>query len=239
MNALAQIVAGDGPRGMVIHDQFEQGSEAWLQARCGLLTASEMKLIITPTLKIANNDKVKLHLYELLAQRVNNYVEPHFQSYDMERGNFDEEHARGKYNDTIAPVTECGFITNEKWGFTIGYSPDGLVGDDGLIECKSRVQKWQMKTLIENVSKGEIPDDYMIQIQTGLLVSERKWCDFISYSGGMVMPVVRVFPIPEIQDAIIAAASDFEARLAEARAVYDNLIASDARLIPTERLMQL
>lgn len=78
-----------------------------------------------------------------------------------------------------------------------------------------------------------------MQIQTGLLVSERKWCDFISYSGGMVMPVVRVFPIPEIQDAILAAAADFEARLADARAVYDNLIASDARLIPTERLMQL
>lgn len=228
-----------GKRGMVIHDQFEQGSEAWLQARCGLLTASEMKLIITPTLKIANNDKVKIHLYELLAQRVTNYVEPHFQSYDMERGNFDEEHARGKYRETYAPVTECGFITNDKWGFTIGYSPDGLVGDDGLIECKSRVQKWQMKTLVENVSKGEIPDDYVMQIQTGLLVSERKWCDFISYSGGMVMPVVRVFPIPEIQDAILAAAADFEARLADARAVYDNLIASDARLIPTERLMQL
>lgn len=224
---------------ITIHDQFEQGSEQWLAARCGLLTASEMKLIITPTLKIASNEKERIHLYELLAQRITRYVEPHFQSYDMERGNFDEEHARNKYSEEYAPVKECGFITNDKWGFTIGYSPDGLVGDDGLIECKSRVQKWQMKTLIEDVSKGKIPDDFMIQVQTGLLVSERKWCDFLSFSGGMVMPVVRCFPIPEIQEAIIAAAAAFEARLAEARAIYENLIASDMRLIQTERLLYL
>lgn len=221
------------------HSEIEQGSQAWLDARCGVLTASEMKAIITPSLKIAANNDTRAHLYELLAQRVNNYVEPHFQSYDMERGNFDEEHARDKYSQTYAPVTECGLITNDCFGFTIGYSPDGLVGDDGLIEVKSRVQKHQMKTLIECVAEGKIPDDFIIQVQAGLLVSERKWCDFISYSGGMVMPVVRVFPDPAIQSAIIEAATAFEARLTELRAIYDNLIASDARLIPTERLLYL
>lgn len=223
---------------ITIHN-FEQGTEEWHAARCGLLTASEMKLIVTPTLKVANNDKEKAHLYELLAQRVTGHVEPHYQSYDMERGNFDEEHARAKYSDEYATVTECGFITNDRWGFTIGYSPDGLVGDDGLIECKSRVQKLQMKTLIENVSKDEIPDDYVIQVQTALLVSERKWCDFISYSGGMVMPVVRCFPDPVIQNAIVVAARAFEDRMAAAREVYEALIASNRRLIPTERLLYL
>src|SRR3546814_6407235 len=67
-----------------------QGSEEWLQARCGLLTASEMKLIVTPTLKAANNDKTRTHLYELLAQRVTGYVEPHYISDDMLRGMDDE-----------------------------------------------------------------------------------------------------------------------------------------------------
>ncbi len=224
---------------VVYYRDLEQGSPEWHAARLGILTASEMKLIITPTLKIADNEKVRIHLYELLAQRVTGYVEPHFQSYDMERGNFDEEHARDKYREEYAPVDECGFITNDKWGFTIGYSPDGLVGTDGLIECKSRVQKWQMKTLVESVSKGEIPDDYIMQVQTALLVSEREWCDFISYSGGMVMPVVRCHAIPEIQDAIINAARAFEARLTEARQIYDDLIASNPKLIPTERLLYL
>lgn len=225
-------------RGPVYH-QVEQGSVQWHEARRGLLTASEMKLIITASLKIADNKEEKTHLYELLAQRVTGYVEPHFQSYDMERGNFDEEHARAKYSETYEPVTECGFITNDRWGFTIGYSPDGLVGDDGLIECKSRVQKWHMRTLIESVSEEKVPDDFTIQVQTGLLVSERKWCDFISYSGGMLMATVRCYPDPKIQDAIVLAARSFEVRLAKARQIYDELIASDARLIPTERLLYL
>lgn len=221
------------------YHNVEQGSAQWLECRRGLLTASEMKLIVTPSLKIAANDKERAHLYELLAQRVTGYVEPAFQSYDMERGNFDEEHARGKYADEYEPVEECGFITNDEWGFTLGYSPDGLVGTDGLIECKSRVQKWQMQTLVEYVAKDEIPPDYMIQVQTGLLVSKRKWCDFISYSGGMKMATVRAHPIPEVQEAIIVAARAFEDRLAEKRAIYEELIASEARLIQTERLVYL
>lgn len=222
----------------VIHN-VEQGSPEWHALRCGILSASEMKLIITPTLKVADNDAVKTHLYELLAQRITGFVEPHFESYDMERGKFDEEHARSKYAETWAPVEEVGFITNDKLGFIIGYSPDGLVGDDGLIEVKSRVQKHQMKTLVEYAANGAIPPDYVIQCQTGLMIAERKWLDFVSYSGGMMMPVVRVYPDPVIQDAIANAATVFEQRLNEKREIYEKLIASDVRLIPTERLLML
>ena len=225
--------------GPVYHHDIEQGSIDWHNLRCGILTASEMKLIITPNLKVADSDAVKTHLYELLAQRVTQFVEPHFESFDMERGKFDEEHARSKYSETFAKVNECGFITNDRLGFNIGYSPDGLVGDDGLIEIKSRVQKLQMKTLVEYVAKGLIPPDYIIQCQTGLLVAERKWLDFISYSGGMRMPVVRCYPDPVMQEAIGNAAVTFERRLAEKREVYEQLLASDARLVPTERLLML
>jgi len=223
----------------VTYHDVEQGSIDWHNLRCGILTASEMKLIITPGLKVADNDNVKTHLYELLAQRVTKYVEPHFESFDMERGKFDEEHARAKYAAEYAPVEEVGFITNDKLGFTIGYSPDGLVGDDGLIEVKSRVQKHQMKTLVEYVADGKIPPDYLIQCQTGLMIAERGWLDFISYSGGMKMPVVRVYPDPVIQEAIGNAAIAFEARLNEKLEIYNKLIASDARLIATERLIYL
>lgn len=224
---------------VTIHRNVEQGSTEWHALRMGVLSASEMKLIITPTLKVADNDAVKTHLYELLAQRINQYVEPHFESFDMERGKFDEEHARTKYAENFAPVEEVGFVTNDKWGFTIGYSPDGLIGDDGLIEVKSRVQKHQMKTLVEYVAKREIPPDYMIQCQTGLMVAEREWLDFVSYSGGMRMPVVRCYPDPVVQAAIVNAATVFEQRLNEKREIYEALIASDARLIPTERLIYL
>lgn len=238
MNAPAQISASK-PRGVVYHRDVEQGSIAWHNLRCGILTASEMKLIITPTLKFSSNEKERTHLYELLAQRVTGYVEPHFESYDMERGKFDEEHARAKYSEEFAPVEECGFITNDKLGFVIGYSPDGLVGDDGQIEAKSRVQKWQMQTLIEFIANETIPADFLIQCHTGLFVSEREWLDFVSYSGGMKMAVVRCWPDPVIAEAIGNAALGFEQRLAEKLEIYEKLIASDVRLVDTERLLYL
>jgi hypothetical protein len=225
---------------VVYHRDLVQGSDEWAKLRLGILTASEMKLVLTPTLKVADNDKVRTHLYELLAQRVNQYVEPHFESYDMERGKFDEEHARAKYAEKFAPVEECGFITNDKLGFVVGYSPDGLVRTDGLIEAKSRLQKLQMQTLIEAVAVDAIPADFIIQCQTGLFVADdREWLDFLSYSGGMRMAVVRCYPDPKIQEAIGNAATDFEKKLTEKLEIYNALLASNARLVPTERLVYL
>jgi hypothetical protein len=200
-----------------------------------LLTASEMKNILTPTLKMASNDKTRTHLYELLSQRITGYVEETFESYDILRGREDEIEARLRYSQEFAPVDECGFITNDQWGFTIGYSPDGLVGMDGLIEIKSRKQKYQVQTIVEYAAKNAIPQEFMLQVQTGLLVTGRKWCDFVSYSGGLVMIPIRVEPDPEIQAAIIAAATDFEAKLADARVIYDAMLASGARMVSTER----
>lgn len=220
--------------GPVYHPEMHQGSDEWMAARCGKLTASEMKLIITPGLKMASNDKERAHLYELLAQRITGYVEPQYISDDMLRGLNDEITARELYAKNYAPVTQGGFVTNDKWGFTIGYSPDGLVGDDGLIECKSRRQKFQ----IETISANEVPIDYRIQIQTALLVSERQWVDFISYSGGLPMFVKRVEADPVAQDAIIEAATAFETRLATKHQEYRATLAVN-KFVPTERSVEL
>lgn len=218
---------------ITIHDEMVQGSDEWHQARCGLLTASEVKLLVTPKeLKAAKNDKVKQHLYELLAQRVTQYVEPMYIGDDMLRGKEDEIRARELYNERFAPVKEVGFITNNKWGFTLGFSPDGLVGDEGQIECKSRRQKYQIETIIENV----MPEEYMLQVQTGLAISERGWCDFLSYSGGMHMVPIRVYADEVVQDAIINVAGAFEQNIAEKLAMYNERIASNNLLIPTERV---
>lgn len=217
------------------HPEVTQGSDEWLAMRLGLLTASEMKHIITPTLKAANNEKTRSHIYELLAQRVTKYVEPMYVSDDMLRGVEDEFYARQVYAEHHAPVEQVGFITNDRWGFTIGYSPDGLVGKDGLIEIKSRRQKFQVQTIVENLTGGTIPADYVMQCQTGLLVSEREWLDFISYSGGLPMCVVRVWPDDAVQGAIIEAAAAFEAKLAECLGIYRD---ASADLIPTERRIE-
>lgn len=212
-----------------------QGSDQWIAARCGLLTASEMKLILTPTLKIASNDKERAHLYELLAQRITKYVEPHYISDDMLRGKDDEIEAKILYAEKYAPVEEMGFITNDKFGFMLGFSPDGLVGADGFIETKSRRQKYQVQTIIELLPDGNVDPDYILQIQTGLLVSERDWCDAISYSGGLPMVTVRIYPDLKVQQAILDAAHAFEERLSIKRAQYHNALKSSARAVPTER----
>jgi len=232
---IARAEENEGGEMIKHHADVVQGSDEWAAMRCGLLTASEMKLIITPTLKAASNEKERAHLYELLAQRITQYVPPRYIGDDMLRGQDEEISAREAYAKHYAPVKTVGFITNDKWGFTIGYSPDGLVADDGQIECKSRNQKLQIRTLIEYVAVDTIDPDFMIQVQTGLLVSERKWCDLTSYCGGLPMATVRVYPDAEIQAAVHAAATAFEERLSAALAKYQSVIASKARLIPTER----
>lgn len=221
------------------HNELIQGSEEWHAARCGLLTASEMHLIVSPTLKPTSNEKERAHLFELLAQRITGYVEPGYISDSMLRGHQDEIDARELYKRYYAPVTEVGFVTNDKWGFTIGYSPDALVADEGAIECKSRAQKHQIRTLTEYVPNDKIDPDFMIQVQTGLLVSERKWCDLISFCGGLPMATVRVYPDEAIQTAIIAAAKGFEEHLAAALVRYESVVASGARLIETERRIEV
>ena len=210
------------------HKDLVQGSEEWLAARCGLLTASEMHLIVTPTLKAASNDKERTHLYELLAQRITGYVEPQYISDDMLRGMDEEITALDLYSKHHSKIDRVGFITNDKWGFTIGYSPDALVGEHGLVECKSRRQKYQIQTIVD----GVVPPEYMIQIQTGLLVSEREWLDFISYSGGLPMFAMRCYPMPEYQEAIVKAAISFEERLAKNFQIYGQ---ASQDYIPTER----
>lgn len=222
---------------IVYHKLMIQGSEEWAAARCGLPTASEMKLLVTPaTLKPASNDKERAHMWELLAQRITKYVEPRWIGDDMLRGQDDEITSLDVYEKTYGAIQRVGFVTNDKWGFTIGYSPDALVGDDGQVECKSRKQSLQIKTLVDYVSADTIDPDFSIQVQTGLMVTERKWCDLVSYCGGLPMATVRVFPDEKIQAAILAAATAFEERLANARSKFEFVMnESKARLIPTER----
>ena len=221
-----------------MHPDLVQGSEEWHAARCGLLTASEFDRILTPTLKIASNAKERAHLWELAAQRISGYVEPTYIGDAMLRGHEDEIRARDLYTKKYSPVVECGFVTNNKWGFTLGCSPDGLVGDDGLIECKSRAQKYQVQTIVEYYADGTIPDDFTLQVQGQLLITGRQWCDLISYSGGLPMVTMRVEPDRVVQGAILDAAAKFESRINEVVADWHAAMKSEPRLIPTERVIE-
>lgn len=220
------------------HPSVDQGSDEWLAMRRGVLTASEMHLILTPTLKVAANDKSRAHVWELLAQRITDYTEPRYISDDMLRGMQDEIDAKIAYAKHFAPFTECGFVTNTRHGFTLGYSPDGLVGEDGLIEVKSRRQRFQAEVIAVHVPAGTIPADHVMQCQTGLLVTERAWLDYVSWCGGMPMAVIRVYPDDKVQAAIIEAGQAFSEEIAARMDAYQAAIKSDALLVPTERRVE-
>lgn len=216
---------------LTIYRELEQGTDEWLAARCGILTASTIGQLITPkTVKVANNDFSRGLTTSLVAERITGYVEPIIPSRDMERGTLDEPYARDAYAEFMGvEVEEVGFMVRDFDGHPLGYSPDGLVGDDGLIEIKSRRQKKHLATILAD----EVPLENMAQIQAGLLVSGRAWCDYVSYCGGMPLYIKRVLPDPRWVSTIHDALEQFEdAALKMARA-YDNAVAG---LPVTERI---
>lgn len=212
-----------------VFNDIEQGTEEWHALRRGIITASVVGQLITPsTVKVANNDTARALTAHLVAERITGYTEPTYESSDMIRGTFDEPFARELYDKHFAPVTEAGFMIRDDFGFKLGYSPDGLVGDVGLIEIKSRLQKKQLATILAD----EVPAENMAQIQCGLLVSGRSWLDYVSYCGGMPLYVKRVYPDPKWAAAIIEAGAAFEARAA---AMLDVYTATTAGLPVAER----
>lgn len=209
-----------------------QGSDAWLEQRRGMVTASVVGQLITPnTIKPASNDKSRALVAQLVAERITGWVDPVYVSAEMLRGTEDEPRAVEVYSEHYAPVTTTGFMVRREDGWTLGYSPDGLVGDDGLVEVKAPRAKRHLATILS----AEVPPEHMAQLQAGLLVSGRKWIDFISYCGGMPMWVRRVLPDQRWFDAITAVVEQFEKTAADMVAAYQQ---ATEGLPATERVIE-
>lgn len=175
------------------------------------------------------SDTARALALTLTAERITGHVEEVFPSRDMERGTMSEPYARDIYSETYAPATELGFMVRDFEGYRLGYSPDGLVGDNGLLEIKSPRQKKHLATILAD----EVPIEHMAQCQAGLLVSGREWIDFISYCGGMPLFVKRVRPDGKWQTAIHDAVEAFEE---SAAAMIDTYISNTAGRPVTERI---
>lgn len=202
-----------------IHDDVAQGSDQWLELRRGIVTASTVGQLLTATGRPASNDTSRRLTLTLVAERITGEIEPVWINDDMQRGHDVEPIARNLYATKFAdePVTETGFMVRDDWGFRLGFSPDGLVGDNGLLEIKAPRAKGHIATILAD----QMPAHHMAQVQAGMLVSGRDWCDFVSYRGGLPPYVKRIHADAKWAEAIVDAVSAFEQRAEEMTTNFD------------------
>ena len=174
-----------------------------------------------PVFEVADNETSRGLTATLIAERITGWTEDTPMNSDMWRGVEAEPYARDAYSAAYAKAREVGFMLRTENTWQLGYSPDGLVGDDGLIEIKAPRAKTHLRTILAD----EVPAYYMPQLQAGLLVSGRAWCDYVSYVGGMPLYVKRVWPDEQWFEAITAACIAFEATAAQTVADYQERVA--------------
>ena len=167
----------------VFHD-IEQGTEEWFQVRAGIPTASMFKEVMAKKGPRGGIPKGRLtYMRKLAGEILTGQPMDSYSNYHMERGHEWETEARDLYamiRET--DIDQVGFIRNRD----CGCSPDGLVNQDGLWECKTALPHIQ----IERLENGGLPAEHVAQGQ--LMVSEREWLDFMSYCRGLPPLIVRV-----------------------------------------------
>lgn len=190
---------------------LEQGSDEWLQARSGLVTCSELDVLLVNGKGVCGFGTGAItYMNKIIGERMTGKPEPNFSNGHTDRGHTHEPRAIELYsliNDS--EVESCGFIINK----FVGYSPDGLVGKDGTVEVKSKLPKFQVEMLYND----EVPKEHVAQCQSGLWVSEREWCDFIGYCEGMPLFVKRLYRdeeyIKNLEDRVTIFYHELERRM--------------------------
>lgn len=162
--------------------KLEQGSQEWLRSRIGIASGSRFKDILTEPKSKADKEAGKLsttaetYLYELASMILTDEA-PSFSSAATDWGHEHEPQARMEYElETWNTVEETGMFLHDSR--KIGASPDGLVGDDGMIEIKC---PFNSVNHVRTVVSGEMPKEHMPQVQGNLWLNGRQWCDFISF----------------------------------------------------------
>jgi len=161
---------------MNIIESCEQGSAEWLSMRLGKVTASRVKDVLSKGRGSAPSKTAESYMMELIADVLTGEPKPFFENDAMRWGTETEPQARSMYevNNNFVTVKEVAFVEHNN---QIGISPDGLVGDDGLLEIKCPNTTTQLKRALSD----DYSADYKAQIQMQLWVTERKWCDFVSF----------------------------------------------------------
>jgi putative phage-type endonuclease len=159
---------------------IDQGTPEWHQERCGKATASRIADIIATT-KSGPSASRKNYLAQLVAERLTGTVAESYTNAAMQWGQNTEEQARATYAFLKGvDVLKAPFVLHPAIPDS-GASPDGFVGEDGLIEIKCP----NTATHIETLLAGKIDGKYITQMQWQMACTGRQWCDFVSYDPRM------------------------------------------------------
>lgn len=154
----------------------DQGSDAWFESRLGRATASKFNDIMAKGRNGSEPASRRNYREQLVDERLSGERAENFKSASMSWGTDYESAARLAYEfKTGNAVEETGFYAHDT--LMAGASPDGLIGEDGLLEIKCPNSSTHRDTL----KKQEVPNQYRWQIQGQLWITGRKWCDFVSY----------------------------------------------------------
>ena len=176
-----------------------QGSQEWLKARCGLVTASRVSDVVATT-KSGPSASRATYMGELIVERLTGAPAEKFTNAAMQWGTDKEPEARAAYEmATETWVTEVGLVLHPSIDMT-GASPDGLVGDAGLVEIKCPVSATHIETLLGQ----KAPAKYITQMQWQMACCERAWCDFVSFDPRMPESMALFIKRVERDDAEIA-----------------------------------
>jgi putative phage-type endonuclease len=191
---------------MIIH-KIDQNTEQWLDLRRGKFTASSIKHLFSKPTTAAYEKAI----YSVAFERLTGQSPESFSNEWMQRGHELEASARMHYELTTGnSVEDGGFVEMDEW---VGCSPDGLVDDDGLLEIKCPVFNTHMNYLMN----GKLPSTYKWQVHSQIWITDRKWCDFMSYYPGLKEFIIRV----NRDDALIA---ELEKAVESAKAEVEQII---------------
>jgi putative phage-type endonuclease len=206
-----------------------QGTAEWHRARAGRVTASRIA-DLTARIKTGWGASRANYMAELVAERLTGAVAEGFTNAAMQWGTEKEPEARAAYEFfTDRPVQQVGFVIHPAISAS-GCSPDGLVGEDGMVEIKCP----STSTHIETLLGGAIPDKHIKQMQWQMRCCDRAWCDYVSYDprlpARMQLSVQRVTRdaamLAEIEAQVIEFLGEIDAKVKALGAQYPDKAAA-------------
>lgn len=183
---------------MDMEKNMEQRSPEWFAARLGKVTASKVADVIAKT-KTGYSTSRENYMAQLVCERLTGTQTEGFSSTAMQWGTDQEPLARAAYEAVMdVLVDETGFVIHPTIS-EAGASPDGLVGDDGLIEIKCPNTSTHIDTLLSE----KVPTKYITQMMWQMACTGRQWCDFVSYDPRMPEGLQIFIKRVEYHDSIV------------------------------------